>query len=47
MLQNFKSSEIKKNNKLTKYFLNAEFKELNISCNIYKGEFYLDCSINI
>ena len=42
MLQNFKSSEIKKNNKLTKNFLNAEFKELNINCNIYKGEFYLD-----
>ena len=42
MLQNFKSSEIKKNNKLTKNFLNAEFKELNMNCNIYNGEFYLD-----
>ena len=42
MLQNLKSNEIKNDNKLNKCFLNAKFKELNINCNIFNGEFYLD-----
>ena len=42
MLQNLSSSEIKNDINLSKNFLNAEFKELNINCNIYNGKFYLD-----
>ena len=42
MLTNYSSTEIKNNKKLQSSFLNAEFKELNLNCNIYKGNFYLD-----
>ncbi len=42
MLQDCSTDNIKKNKKLNKNFLNAEFKNLNINCNIYNGTFYLD-----
>ncbi len=42
MLKNLKSIEINKNNKIKKKFLNADFKKLNLNCNIYKGNFYID-----
>ena len=42
MLKNLKSIDINKNNKIKKKFLNADFKKLNLNCNIYKGSFYID-----
>ena len=42
MLTNYSSSEIKNNKKLQSSFLNAKFRELDINCNIFKGNFYLD-----
>tara|TARA_B100000575_G_scaffold259942_1_gene232538 strand:- start:1641 stop:2669 length:1029 start_codon:yes stop_codon:yes gene_type:complete len=42
MLQNYSSLKIKSDKEITKSFSNAEFKKLNINCNIYNGNFYLD-----
>ncbi len=42
MLQNYSSNEIKNDNTIQNNFLNASFQESNLSCNIYKGNFYLD-----
>lgn len=42
MLQNISISEIKKDKNFSANFLNLELKNLNLSCNLYKGEFYLD-----
>ncbi len=42
MIKNISSQEIKDNKKIQSKFLNANFKELNLNCNIYKGNFYLD-----
>ena len=42
MLKNIGSNEIKNNIEIRDKFDNASFKELNIQCNIYKGNFYLD-----
>ena len=42
MLHDYKSIEIKKNKDLKNNFLFADFKEHKLSCNIYKGNFYLD-----
>ncbi len=42
MIRNYSASEIKKDNRLTNNFLNADFKKINIRCNLYNGNFYLD-----
>ena len=42
MIKNYFSEDIKNNNELKNHFLNANFNELNLNCNIYKGDFYLD-----
>ena len=42
MLKNYTSEDIKNDKKIHKNFLNANFQELNLNCNIYKGNFYLD-----
>ncbi len=42
MLKNLKTSDIKKDVKIKESFINADFKDLKINCNIYKGNFYLD-----
>ena len=42
MFQNISSSQIKEHKKIKDNFLNADFKKLNFSCNIYSGNFYLD-----
>ena len=40
MLKNYTSEDIKNDKKIYKNFLNANFQELNLNCNIYKGNFY-------
>ena len=42
MLKNLSPSEIKNDNKLNISFSNSYFKDLNINCNTYNGNFYLD-----
>ena len=42
MFQNISSTQIKEHKKIKNNFLNADFKKLNFSCNIYSGNFYLD-----
>ncbi len=42
MLKNINSDEIIKNSRLKSNFLNATLNDLNINCNIYEGNFYLD-----
>ena len=42
MLENFNTLDIKNNKHIFKNFLNADYKDLKINCNIYKGNFYLD-----
>ena len=42
MLKNITPQDIKSDSRLQKYFLNANFKDLNLNCNIYKGTFFLD-----
>ena len=42
MITNYSASEIKKDKSVSHNFLNADFKEINVNCNLYKGNFYLD-----
>ena len=42
MITNLSSSDIQKELNLQNNFSNANFRELNLNCNIYKGNFYLD-----
>ena len=42
MLQNFTNKEIITNEKINNNFLKANLNSLNLNCNIYKGNFYLD-----
>ncbi len=42
MLENFSVKDIKSNKDIQKNFLKAEFRDLDLNCNIYKGNFYLD-----
>ena len=42
MLKNCSPTDIKNDTKLKNSFLNADLKELNLNCNIYRGNFYLD-----
>ena len=42
MLQNYSSTDIRNDKKIQNNFLTANFKKLNLLCNIYKGDFYLD-----
>ncbi len=42
MLKNFSSTDIKQDLKIKSSFLNAYYEDLNLNCNIYKGNFYLD-----
>ena len=42
MIVNQSIEDIKNDKILQKSFLNAEFKKLNINCNIFKGNFFLD-----
>ncbi len=42
MLKNFSNKDIKNKNELINNFLSASFKKLNLNCNIYNGDFYLD-----
>ena len=42
MLKNYSSVDIKKDNRLSNSFLNSSIKDLDLSCNIFKGNFYLD-----
>tara|TARA_Y100001970_G_C14191073_1_gene835425 strand:- start:923 stop:1954 length:1032 start_codon:yes stop_codon:yes gene_type:complete len=42
MLQNIPNKEIQTNQKIKKNFLKSEYKNLDIKCNIFKGNFYLD-----
>ena len=42
MIQNYNSNNIKKDEKIFNSFINAEIKNFNLKCNIYKGNFYLD-----
>ena len=40
MIVNQSIEDIKNDKILQKSFLNAEFKKLNINCNIFKGNFF-------
>ncbi len=42
MFQNLSSIDIQSDKKLQDNFLTAKFKEIDSTCNIYKGNFYLD-----
>ncbi len=42
MLQNKSITDIKNDPILSTYFLNIKLKKLNLNCNFYKGDFYLD-----
>ena len=42
MIKNISHTEIKKDKNLYKNFLSASFNDIGLSCNIYKGNFYLD-----
>ena len=42
MLQNKSITDIKNDPTLSTYFLNIKLKKLNLNCNFYKGDFYLD-----
>lgn len=42
MLKKYISTDIIKDKKLKSSFINADFKELKLNCNIYSGNFYLD-----
>ena len=42
MLKNYSSVDIKKDNGLSNSFLNSSIRDLDLSCNIFKGNFYLD-----
>ena len=42
MIKNITLDEIKNNNEINSRFINANIEKLNITCNIYKGNFYAD-----
>ena len=42
MIKNYSALEIKENKRLSDKFLNADFKKINLKCNLYNGNFYLD-----
>ncbi len=42
MLENISSNQIKTDTKISNSFKNASFKNFSISCNIYKGDYFLD-----
>ncbi len=42
MIKNLTSSDINKNDQIKKKFLNANYRDLNLKCNIFHGNFYLD-----
>ncbi len=42
MIKNLNTNEIKKDEKLKQSFINAKYKDFNINCNIFEGDFFLD-----
>ena len=42
MLENFTSDDIKNDSNLKNSFLNAEYQDLKLNCNILNGDFYMD-----